>query len=336
VAVSEEHASIVGSPIALGQSTVQEIFISNPTTPGWDTRQLVALLTVADCGTFSAAALQLGYTQSAVSQQIASLERSVGSAVFERQGGPRHVRLTPVGQALLVHARAVVARLHAAQADIAAIVAGEAGQLRVGTLQSVGTKVLPRLLRRFREEFPGISLEPMETVNIAELAEGVESGRFDLSFSPLPLPDGPFALRRVLDDPFVFVAPAGAPEAELDAVTLRQIAGLPLIGLRDEELLDEVVRHLRRTGTDPTFVFRSNDNPTIQGFVAAGLGYAVLPRLTVDEDDPEVVVLPISSAMPPRRLGVIWHVDRQLPPTVHRFVDLAVEVCAELSRDWAL
>jgi DNA-binding transcriptional LysR family regulator len=326
---------IVASPIALAQSNFQEKVISIPTTPAWDTRQLVALLAVVDHGTFSAAALQLGYTQSAVSQQIASLERSVGTPVFERQGGPRHVRLTPVGQALVVHARAVVARLHAAQADIAAIVAGEAGQLSVGILQSVCTKVLPRLLRRFREEFPGISLAPIETIDITELAQGVESGRFDLSFSPLPQPDGPFALRRVLDDPFVFVAPAGAPEAELDAVTLRQIARLPLIGVRDEGPLDEVVRHLRRTGTDPTFVFRSNDNPTIQGFVAAGLGYAVLPRLTVDEDDPEVVVLPISSAMPPRRLGVIWHIDRQLPRTVHRFVELAVEVCDELSRDWA-
>ena len=121
-----------------------DVPISTATTPSWDTRQLVALLAVVDTGTFSAAALQLGYTQSAVSQQIASLERAVGSPLFERRGGPRHVRRTPIGEALLVHARAVVARLNAAQADIAAIRAGERGTLRVGTLQSVGTKVLPR------------------------------------------------------------------------------------------------------------------------------------------------------------------------------------------------
>jgi LysR family transcriptional regulator, transcription activator of glutamate synthase operon len=96
----------------------------------------------------------------------------------------------------------------------------------------------------------------------------------------------------------------------------------------------ETVSHLRRTGAEPEFVFRSNDNPTIQAFVAAGLGYAVLPRLTVDEDDPEVAVLRISSAMPPRRLGVVWHVDRQLPPSVHRFAALAVEVCAALRASW--
>jgi DNA-binding transcriptional LysR family regulator len=258
----------------------------------------------------------------------------VGAPLFERPGGPRKVALTPVGQSLVVHARAVVDRLRAAQADVAAIRAGERGSLRVGTLQSVGTKVLPRLLRRFREEQPGIELVPIEIQDMAALPAGVESGELDLSFVPLPLPEGPFALRRLLDDPYVFMAASGAPEAALDTITLRQVIQLPLIGVRDEIEAQELETMLRRTGTEPSFVFRSNDNPTIQGFVAAGLGYAVLPRLTVDEDDPEVVVLPISSTVPPRRLGIIWHVDRQLPPAAHRFVDLAVEVCDDLSRDW--
>jgi DNA-binding transcriptional LysR family regulator len=326
---------IVGREIALAQSHFRETVISITTTPSWDTRQLVALLAVVDTGTFSAAALELGYTQSAVSQQVASLERALGAPVFERRGGPRRARLTPVGEALVGHARAVVDRMLAAQADIAAIVAGDRGTLRVGTLQSVGTKVLPRLLLRFRAEFPGIDLQPLEIFEIEDLTRGIESGGFDLSFTPLPVPDGPFAVRRVLDDPFVFLAQASAPEARLESITLRQVVALPLIGVRDDHVGREVDDYLRRTGTEPNYVFRSNDNPTIQGFVAAGLGYAVLPRLTVDEDDPEVAVLPISSAMIARRIGVCWHVDRQLPPTVHRFVDLAVEVCEELRRDWA-
>jgi DNA-binding transcriptional LysR family regulator len=291
-------------------------------------------MAVVETGTFTGAAEQLGYTQSAVSQQIARLERSVGAALLERPGGPRRVRLTPVGEALALHARAVIDRLRAAQAGIAAIRAGERGTLRVGTLQSVGTKVLPRLLRSFREAHPGIELVPVEIQDMAELPAGVEAGEFDLSFVPLPVPEGPFALRRLLDDPYVFMAPSAAPEARLDSVTLRQVIRLPLIGIRDEIEALELETILRRTGSEPTFVFRSNDNPTIQGFVAAGLGYAVLPRLTVDEDDPEVVVLPISTPVPPRRLGIIWHVDRQLPQAAHRFVDLAVEVCADLSRDW--
>lgn len=294
----------------------------------------MALLAVVDTGTFSAAALHLGYTQSAVSQQIASLERSVGSPLLVRPGGPRRVWLTPAGESLAVHARAVVARLHAAQADIAALLAGQRGRLHVAVMQSVGTKVLPGLLRRFHEEWPGVSLDAEEAWTYSELFQGVESGRFDLSFAPLPVAEGPFAVRRVLDDPYVVVAPSGAPEAAAGTVSLRQAARLPLIGFRDVDLHEELERRLRRTGTEPEFVFRSNDNPTIQGFVAAGLGYAIMPRLTVDEDDPQVAMLPLSPGMPPRQLGLLWHVDRQLTAAAHRFVELAVEVCADLSRGW--
>ena len=301
-----------------------------------DPRQLAALVAVVDTGTFSAAADELGYTQSGVSQQVAALERAVGTPLLIRPGGPRRVWLTPVGEALVVHARAVLARLQAARADIAAIRAGELGTLRVGTMQSVGTKVLPRVLSRFRDERPGITLVPLETFEHAELADAVESGRFDLSFVPLPVLDGPFAVRRVLDDPFVLLAPAAAPEAGRSTVSLRQVARLPLIGFVDADLHNELMGHLRRTGQEPQIVFRSNDNPTMQGFVAAGLGYALMPRLTVDEDDPEVAVIPIVTGLPPRNLAVIWHVDRQLPPSVQRFVDLAVEVCAELSATWAV
>ena len=262
---------------------------------------------------------------------MATLERQIGAPLLIRPGGPRRVRLTPVGESLVIHARAVVARLHAAQADIAALLAGEHGRLHVAVMQSVGTQVLPALLRRFREEWPGVEMVAEEAWEYSELALGVESGRFDLSFAPLPVPDGPFAVRRVLDDPFVCLAPAGAPEVESGTVSLRQAARLPLIGFTDPDLHEELVRRLRRTGHDPTFVFRSNDNPTIQGFVAAGLGYALMPRLTVDEDDPHTAVVPLSSAVPPRQLGVVWHVDRQLTPAATRFVELAVEVCAELS-----
>ena len=300
-----------------------------------DPRQLSALVAVVETGTFGAAADELGYTQSGVSQQVAALERAVGTRLLTRPGGPRRVSLTPAGEALVVHARAVLARLQAARADLEAIAAGDSGVLRVGTMQSVGTKVLPWLLKRFREARPGVTLSPHETFDHAELVDAVESGRFDLSFAPLPVRDGPFTVRRVLDDPFVLVAPADAPVAGARSVSLRQAARLPLIGFLDEELDQELLRHLRRTGAEPSIVFRSNDNPTIQGFVAAGLGYALMPRLTVDEDDPEVAVVPVVTGMPPRSLGLLSHADRQLPPYVAQFTDLAAEVCAEVSAAWA-
>lgn len=310
------------------------VSISRTDTPAWDTRHLLALLAVLDTGTFSAAADELGYTQSAMSQQVAALERAVGAPLLERPGGPRRVRLTRLGEVVEVHARAIVARLHAAQADVAAVRAGDQGSLRVGTMQSVGTKVLPRLLRRYREDRPGIELVAMEISDLTEIAGGVESGRFDLSFTPLPVPDGPFAVRPVLDDPFVLLAPAGAPEADQASTTLRHAARLPLIGFSDPVLDDELLHQLRSTGAEPSFVFRSNDNPTIQGFVAAGLGYALMPRLTVDEDDPQVAVVPVVRGLRPRHLGLVWHADRQLSQATMSFVALAAEVCAELGQEW--
>ena len=116
---------------------------------GLDLRHLVALKTIADEGSFGRAAERLGYTQSAISQQIAALERIVGLRLIERPGGPRPISLTEAGQILLRHADAIQARLLAAKADMAALEAGDAGRLRVGTFQSVGAKIIPRLLRRF-------------------------------------------------------------------------------------------------------------------------------------------------------------------------------------------
>src|SRR5712692_11976630 len=121
---------------------------------GVELRHLVALEAVGRLRSFGAAARRLGYTQSAVSQQIAQLEKVVGAKLVERPGGPRAVSLTDAGRLLLRHADAIVARLAAAQADMAALLAGEAGPLRVGILQSVGARLLPRLIRRFKRDFP--------------------------------------------------------------------------------------------------------------------------------------------------------------------------------------
>src|SRR4051812_42346481 len=130
---------------------------------GVELRHLAALQAVAEQGSFGRAAEKLGYTQSAVSQQIATLERIVGERLVERPGGPRPVTLTEAGRILLRHAESIVARLQAAQADIAALAQGEAGSLHVGTFQSVGVRVLPKVIRRFRTAWPDVQIELRES-----------------------------------------------------------------------------------------------------------------------------------------------------------------------------
>src|SRR5438876_10500694 len=143
---------------------------------GVELRHFLALEAVAREGSFGKAATSLGYTQSAVSQQIATLERIVGERLVERPGGPKAVSLTEAGELLLRHAQAIVARIAAAQADLSALSDGEAGVLRVGIYQSIGARVLPEPVRRFGASWPLVEVRLTESANDAELPELVERG----------------------------------------------------------------------------------------------------------------------------------------------------------------
>src|SRR5260221_10264636 len=112
---------------------------------GLELRHLIALKAIAEEGSFGRAAKRLGYTQSAISQQIAGLERIVGQRLIERPGGPRPISLTESGRLLLTHADGIAARLQAAQADLAALEAGDARPLPLRTYQSVRAPGLPPL-----------------------------------------------------------------------------------------------------------------------------------------------------------------------------------------------
>jgi DNA-binding transcriptional LysR family regulator len=303
---------------------------------GLEMRHLLALVAVVETGTFSEAAERLGYTQSAVSQQVGTLERIVGTSLFERPGGRRPVRLTAAGEMLLAHARTVLARVNAAAADLRALASGDQGQLQVGTLPSVGTKVLPRLLTSFRIEHPGVEIVLRESRDCANLIHAVETGDIDVTFIDIgPHETGPLQVRRLLDDPMVLVAPADAPEAGRRAVSIDDIAHLPMIGTRNpgcRQIIDDAFRH---AAVVPSYLFRSDDNPTIQSLIGSGLAYAVLPMLTVDEHDPNVAIITIRPEPQPRRLGIAWHPERRSPAALPHFVEAAAEICRDLGEQWA-
>lgn len=300
--------------------------------PGLDLRHLIALKTIADEGSFGRAAERLGYTQSAVSQQVAALERIVGLRLIERPGGPKPVSLTEAGRILLRHAEAIHARLLAAKADMNALEAGDAGRLRVGTFQSVGTRILPTLLRQFSETHPSVEIVLHESVSEPELLAMVERGELDLAFWTLPVSPGPYESVELLRDPYVLVVPAGSPFASLRRPpSLREIALHPLVGFNHCTAMDQVESELSSSGRTPNFVFRSDNNGTVQGLVGAGVGISVAPLLTVDEDDDRVAIVDLQGRIPPRVIGLVWHTDRHHSPAAEAFVASAVEVCKDLS-----
>jgi molybdate transport repressor ModE-like protein len=305
------------------------------TQQGWlglEFRHLLALKAIAEEGSFGRAAERLGYTQSAISQQIATLERIVGQRLIERPGGPRPVSLTEAGELLLRHADAIAARLQAAQADLVALDAGDAGPLRIGTYQSVGARVLPQLLREFSADWPRVEITLQESADDRDLLALVERGDLDLSFVVLPLDPGPFESVELFRDPYVLVVPAGSPLGTRDrAPSLRELVEHPLISYRTCRTTQRVEDRLRHVGREPDIVFRSDDNGTIQGLVKAGVGIAIVPRLTVDETDPALTVVDLAERVPPRLIGIAWHRDRRRTPAAEAFVELVRRITAGAS-----
>jgi molybdate transport repressor ModE-like protein len=295
-----------------------------------DLRHFAALEAVGRTHSFVAAARELGYTQSAISQQIARLEQAVGQRLVERPGGPRPVALTDAGRLLLRHADAIVAQLDAAQADMNALAEGAAGPLRVGIFQSVGARILPALLRRFREEWPRVEVRVREETDASELLRLLEHGELDLTFADLPLPEGPFEWEEILRDPYVLLVAADDPLAAREsAPPLRELAGLPLVTWRQ---LGEPETYLRGRVPDLNVVFRSNDNGTLIGLVAEGLGYAVVPQLVVNPRNPAYVALPFGNRIPPRHLAIVWHRDRYRSAAAEAFIESSSDSAASTSR----
>jgi DNA-binding transcriptional LysR family regulator len=301
---------------------------------GLELRHLIALQAVADERSFGRAAERLGYTQSAVSHQIAALEALVGQRVVERARGQRTVTLTQAGTLLARHADAIVARLRAAQADYAAFSDGAAGVLRVGIYQSVGTRILPTLLREFALAWPRVEVRLTEATDDGHLLSLVECGDLDVSFTVYPLKSGPFEAVELLRDPYLLLVSADSPLCRSrQPLAVEQLADVALIGPRMCISGEQLEARLRGFGIEPRVIFRSDDNPTVQGLVGAGVGAALLPRLAIDLSDTSTRALTLDPEVPPRIICVAWHRDRYRSPAARAFVEAARVVCAELQFD---
>jgi DNA-binding transcriptional LysR family regulator len=297
---------------------------------GVELRHFLALEAVAREGSFGKAATALGYTQSAVSQQIATLERIVGHRLIERPGGPKPVSLTEAGRLLLTHADAIAARMAAAQADLTALAEGQAGTLRVGVYQSAGQRILPEVMSRFLLAWPQVNVTLTESANDGELLALVERGELDLTFADLPMIDGPFDFVELLRDPYVLVVPADSPLTERDtAPNWKELAELDLIGHKHCRSLARLQDEARRP---LSFVFQSDHNQTVQALVASGVGSALVPRLTMDPEDETTELIPLPKVAP-RIISFAWHRDRYRTPAAHAFVETAQAVCAELETE---
>jgi molybdate transport repressor ModE-like protein len=289
---------------------------------GVELRQLVTLRAVSEERSLAGAARRLGYSQPAVSQQVAALERLVETRLVERRGGIREARLTDAGRIVLTHASAILARAKTADADLQELKSGTAGTLRLGVFPSVGARVVPPLLHRLAERWPRVDIQLVEDASDRKLLDQVEAAELDVSFAMLPLKEGPFEAVELLRDPYIVLVSADSTlAARKRPLQPRELADLPLIGFRHTQAYPQ--GFLEAHGISAGVRFRSDDNETVVGLVAAGMGAALVPRLTVDPARKDVVELAIAGDLPPRLIALVRHRDRPPTPAARDLIDIA-------------
>jgi DNA-binding transcriptional LysR family regulator len=297
-----------------------------------DVRRLRVLREVASRGSFSAAAEALSYTQSAVSQQIAALEREAGTRLVERSA--RGVRLTDAGRALVTHADAILQRLADAEEELQAIAGLRAGRLRLCAFPSACATLMPLAIARFREHHPGVelTLEPAEAPDNIRM---LRAGDCDIALSILPA----FETREeegvdtvnLLDDPMYVLLPrdhAMAGKARIRLSDLADESWMVGSGIKCPDA-GIFLRSCQAAGFEPHIAFNSEDYNAIQGFVAAGMGVSFIPDLALVTVRDDVVVRSLGAKPPVRRIIAATMAGSYCSPARQAMLDVLVDVAAE-------
>ncbi|MEU4129446.1 LysR family transcriptional regulator [Streptomyces wuyuanensis] len=264
-----------------------------------DVRRMQVLRAVVGSGSVTAAAARLGYTPSAVSQQVAALEKEAGTQLLERVG--RGVRPTPAGLLLSEHAAAIGRQVAEAETALADLREGRTGRLSVRYFATVGAPLVAPALARLRRDRPGVQVELRLSGSADPLPEVVR-GEADLAL--VVRPHGPVdgvRLEHLLDDPYRAVLPKGHPLATRRVVDLAELAGEPWV--RSEwpgPCLDAVLDACATAGFSPDFAVDGEDYATAQGLVAAGLGIGMIPLTGLRSPHPGVVVRKVRRPEPVR------------------------------------
>jgi DNA-binding transcriptional LysR family regulator len=303
-----------------------------------DVKRMRVLREVANHGSFSAAAEALYLSQSAVSQQVATLEREVGMSLLQRTSdGPM---LTDAGESLLAHADAVIARLEEAERELGEIAGLASGRLRIASFPSASATLVTRALSTFGARFPGVQLKFSEfepEVSIPQLRRGEIDLAVVFDYPSQPPPeDRDIDRARLLTESMYVALPHTHALAGEDSVRLDQLANEPwLSGTRPSTCADLIVDACREAGFEPRIAFESDDYSVLQGFVAGGLGVTLLPDLALAALRPDVVVRCVEPQPPQRR---VWAAVRSVgarSPAAEAMVEVLAEEGKKLEEEAA-
>jgi DNA-binding transcriptional LysR family regulator len=306
-----------------------------------DVRRMRVLRSVVTSGSISAAAVNLGYTPSAISQQVAALEREAGTALLEKDG--RGVRPTAAGRLLSDHAADIMRRIGEAENALADLREGRTGRLRVHYFATAGAALVPPAVAKFRAAHPGVRLD-LRLFEPGDAVDYVSTGEAEVQLivrRPGPATDPPPGVRltHLLDDPHFAVLPRDHRLADRDPIDLAELAEESWIdneyppGTCREIMLDAFAA----AGFAPNFVVEADDYPTAQGFVAAGVGVTMVPRIGLRPElgqlHPNVLVRRIANPEPVRSIYLAVPEAVADAPVTRAMVDALIAAAAELGSD---
>jgi DNA-binding transcriptional LysR family regulator len=315
-----------------------------------DTKRLRVLCEVAKYGSFSAAATSLGYTQPAVSRQIATLEAELGTVLVRRV--PQGAVLTDGGRILVERAKEILARIEDAEAELSSLAGLEGGRLRVASFASAAASILPLAIARFRQRYPAVEL----SVAMADPVDSIPSlraGELDMALShdaaletvgePPPAvaicdgsPDrraGDIDLVHLFDDPMYVAMPLGHPLAGRRILDLARFAEEPWMLATTKSCPDSrrFLRACHAAGFEPRIAFQNDDYPAMLGFVAAGVGVALVPEMVTRGIRDDVVVRELDPAPPPRPILVALPSGYRSPAAT-----AMLELLREVGDEWVV
>jgi DNA-binding transcriptional LysR family regulator len=294
--------------------------------------RVLLLAKVAHHGTMTKAADALGYSVSAISQQLRKLEIEAGQPLLQRHS--RGVFLTDAGQAVVDHAEQIQGQLRSLQHSLDDIAGVRTGSLHMGTFPTVGSSLLPAAISRFRSEHPNIELSVSSFRNQA-LIDRLTSREISMSllweyqWSRLDLPD--LSLLHLMDDPTDLVVSMNHPLASRATVEVRELLDeYWVVRAERHPMIEAIVRATNHVGFYPKVAYEANDYQEAQAMVAVGLGISLVPRLALSVLRNDVRVLPLSGDVPHRRILLGRMKESRATPVEHSMTTMLVDAAKQL------
>ncbi|WP_085594893.1 LysR family transcriptional regulator [Thalassospira sp. MCCC 1A01428] len=282
------------------------------------TRHLIAIITISEAGSVTAAAAELNVTQPALSATIRQAEEIVGIALFDRTS--RRAKPTPAGLALIPEARRILTDVSRATQQLRDLAEGRIGHLSIASLPSAISEIVAPALRRFMAEYPGIRVAVRDALN-TEVARAVKSGEADLGFGIPGEEENNLKTKMLFEDRFIAVLPAGHFLGERETVYWEDLRSETLIeGAKGSNTRASVRENLKIEGVGSAI--ECSFVPTTIGMVRNGLGVSVLSELAcrIFANDDQIALRPLLPIVT-RPISILQRADRDLSPAAQLFMN---------------